>query len=326
MDWTARQLRAIVAIAERRNISHAAVELGLTQPTVSRMLSRVETDLGLQLFNRDAKGATPTEAGVRFVERAGEALRALDDVSDEIRSLDGRLVGKICVVMPDTVGHSLFIPLIDRFATLHPDVELRVMAAHPNGVPLALVAGDADVGVVSSAHKDDGLITTPLANEHLHFVGAAPWSRSKRSRAATAATAPMTGKAAIETVPLDEVATHPLVLPAIQPGLRALIDAAFAQRHLRANVVLEVDAEDALVELIESGRAHSIMNYAGVQRLVTEGRLVARRIVDPAIQRLLSTAVPEARQTTRLMRAVEQTIHELAHEQRDRAQWEPWQG
>ncbi|MGB5756093.1 MAG: LysR family transcriptional regulator, partial [Acidimicrobiales bacterium] len=195
MDWTARQLRAIVAIAERRNISHAAVELGLTQPTVSRMLSRVESDLGLPLFDRDAKGATPTEAGVRFVERAGEALRSLDDVTDEIRSLEGRLVGKICVAMPDTVGHSLFIPLIDRFATLHPDVELRVMAAHPNGVPLALVAGDADVGVVSSAHKDDGLITTPLANEHLHFVGAAPsHRRARRPRAATAATV------AIETV------------------------------------------------------------------------------------------------------------------------------
>ena len=306
MDWTARQLRAIVTIAERENISHAAVELDLTQPTVSRMLSRVEADLGTLLFTRDSRGATPTEAGRRFVAIAGEALRALEDVSDEIRSLDGRLVGKICVAMPDTVGHTLFIPLIDRFGSRHPDVELRVMAAHPNGVPLALLAGEADVGVVSSAHKCDGVHTRPLAEEELHLV--------ELARAGAVAPGP---------IPLDEVAEHPLVLPAIQPGLRALIDAAFAQRQLKPNVVLEVDAEDALVELVGSGRAHSIMSYAGVQRLVAQGDLRARRIVDPPIGRLLSTAVPQNRPATRLMRAVQETVHELAHELRDRAQWAP---
>ncbi len=320
MDWTARQLRAVVTVAERRNISHAAVELELTQPTVSRLVSRVEDDLGTPLFKRNTNGADPTEAGLRFAAQAAEALRMLDDVTDEIRSLDGRLVGKICVAMPDTVGHTLFIPLIDRFGTQYPGVELRVMAAHPNGVPLALLAGDADVGVVSSAHKDDGLITRPLANEDLHLVGAGPnVRRSRRTKPSATARRPR-----VKTVTLDEVADYPLVLPAIQPGLRAIIDAAFAQRQLKPNVILEVDAEDALVELVGSGRAYSIMSYAGVQRFVAEGSLEARRIVDPSIQRLLSTALPETRPTTRLMGAVEQAIHDLALQRKDQAQWAPW--
>lgn len=310
MDWTSRQLRAIISIAERENISHAAVELELSQPTVSRLLSRLETELGTPLFTRDARGATPTEAGVRLAAAAAEAIRALDDVADEIRSLDGKLVGKICVAMPDTVGHSLFIPLIDRFGALHPDVELRVMAAHPNGVPLALLAGEADVGVVSSAHKAEGLLTQPLANEELHLVGAAAEPPGPRA-------------AAVATVTLDEVAGYPLALPAIQPGLRASIDAAFAQRQLRPNVVLEVDADDALIEWVSSGRAYSIMSFAGVQRFVGDGTLVARRIIDPPIQRLLSTAVPQSRPTTRLMGAVQAMIHDLAAELQDQAQWSP---
>ncbi|MGI9598784.1 MAG: LysR family transcriptional regulator [Acidimicrobiales bacterium] len=320
MDWTARQLRAIVTIAERRNISHAAVELELTQPTVSRMLSRIEQDLGTPLFRRDARGASPTEAGVRFAAHAAEVLRTLDDATDEIRSFDGRLVGKICVAMPDTIGHTLFIPLIDRFAVQHPDVELRVMSSHPNGIPLVLMAGDADVGVVSSAHKHNGLIIRPLAEEQLHLVGAGPIA-SGRPR-------PMMRRTprppVVESITLDEVADYPLVLPAIQPGLRRIIDAAFAQRQLRPDVVLEVDAEDALVDLVGSGRAHSIMSFAGVQRFVAGGSLQARRIVDPPIQRLLSTALPEGRPTTRLMTAVEQAIHILAHELQDQAQWAPW--
>ena len=307
MNWSTRQLRAVVAVAERRNISHAAVQLELTQPTVSRMLSRIEADLGTPLFVRDTKGVSPTEAGVRFVEEATELLRRMDDVTDEIRSKDGTLVGKVCVAMPDTIGHTLFIPLIDRIASQHSDVQLRVMASHPNSLAPALVAGDADVGVISGAHRHGGVTSTPLVTEDLHLVGPGTGKRQRRR----------------QTVTLEEVADRPLALPAIQPGLRALIDDAFAQRQLRPNVVLEVDAEDAIVELISSGRAYSIMCMAGVQRLVARGELSSRRIVDPPIQRLLSTAVPENRPATRLVRAVEQTIHELAAELQDEAQWTP---
>jgi LysR family nitrogen assimilation transcriptional regulator len=310
MDWTTRQLRAIVSVAERQNISHASVELDLAQPTVSRMLSRLESDLGVALFTREPRGALPTEAGAKLVAAATEALRLLDDAADQIRSLDGHLIGKVCVAMPSTTGHSLFIPLIDRFSRLHPDVELRVMASHPNSVPLALQAGDADVGVVSSAHKAAGLVTEPLAAEELHLVGAAGHGVSDDR--------PIDG-----SVTLDEVAEQPLVLPAIQPGLRAIIDAAFAQRQLRPNVVLEVDADDALIELVSSGRAYSIMSFAGVQRYVADGTLTAQRIVEPPIQRSLSTAVPQNRPVTRLMRAVQETIHQLAAEHRAEARWEP---
>lgn len=310
MDWTAKQLRAAVAVAELQNISHAAVQLQLTQPTVSRILSRIEQEVGTELFERDARGAIPTDAGRRFVDRATEVLRAMDDVGDEIRSMDGRLVGRICVAMPETTGHTLFIPLLAHFAAHHQDVELRLMAAHPNSVPPALASGDADVGVVSSAHRQGQAIVRPMVSEDLYLVGP------------DAASLPGRGP----TIKLDRVAKLPLVLPAIQPGLRALIDAAFAQRQLRPTVLYDVDAEDAIIELIGSGQAYSIMSFAGVQRYVARNELAARRIVEPRIQRVLSTALPSNRSRTRLMLAVEQTIHELAAEHRRQAGWETMVG
>lgn len=254
-----------------------------------------------------------TEAGIGFVETASEVLRTMEEVTDEIRSRDGRLVGKICVAMPDTIGHSLFIPLIDYFGRHHPSVELRVMALHPNSIPLALTTGDAEVGVVSSAHRQAGVKTMPLAFEDLHLVGAGPKADGyDQNRTVPKA-----------DISLEEVAAYPLLLPAIQPGLRAIIDAAFAQRQLLPNVILDVDAEDAIIELVSSGRAFSIMNFAGVQRFVSTGLLSASRIVDSPIQRLLSTAVPENRPTTRLMRAVEQAIGELTVELQTEARWAP---
>ena len=306
MDFSRRQLEAIVEVADRGTISHAAVELGVSQPTVSRLVARVEDALGTTIFDRDVHGATPTESGTMFVAAAQDVLARLDDAIDQIRSLDGHVVGKVCVAMPDTIGHTMFIPLIDRFARSHPDVELRVMATHPTNVPLALASGVADVGVISSAHQNAGVNAEAMALEELHLVSASGRAVGRRKA----------------TVRLRELAGVPLVLPAIQPGLRTIIDAAFAQKQLRPTVVLEVDAEDPIVELVSSGRAHSIMSFAGVQRFVGRGRLDAQRIVDPPIERLLSTAVPTDRSPTRLTTTVVAAVHTLAAELASTAHWQ----
>ena len=306
MDWTRRQLEAIVTIAERQNITHAAVELSLTQPTVSRMLARIEDSLDTQLFVRESNGVVPTEAGTLLISRANEILRSLDETTDAIRSLDGRLVGKVCVAMPDTTAHTLLIPLIDHFAEQHPDVEIRVMTSHPSGVPLTLQSGDADVGIVSSAHRQGDMPQRRLVSEKLHLVGATG----------------TLGGGSIRPVPLEFIARQRLVLPAIQPGLRNVIEAAFGQRQIRPNVVLEVDAEDALIELISSGRAMSIMSFAGVLRHVARGALDARPIDDPPIERILCTVLPTNRQPTRLMNVVRDAIHTLAVDLAPSARWE----
>jgi LysR family nitrogen assimilation transcriptional regulator len=302
LNLTTRQLRALVVASELGNISHAAVELGMSQPTLSRTIARIEADLGVELFERDSSGVRTTDAGERLVARAVDILRQLDDIEDELRSLDGQLHGRICVAMPDTIGHTLFLPILDRFAGRHAQVELRVMGAHPNNVPLALSAGDADVGVASSAHRQDGLVLRPLATEHLHLVS------------------PPDDRPAGD-IDLADVAPLPLALPGIQPGLRQLIDRAFAARGLRPNVVIEADSQDTLLEVIRDGRAHSIMSFAGVLRPVSRGDVHAHKIVNPTIDREIATALPRNRTPTRLMRAVEDEIHMLTAEYARIARW-----
>jgi LysR family nitrogen assimilation transcriptional regulator len=301
-NLTARQLNAIVTVAARRNISHAALELEMSQPALSRLISRLEADLDAELFVRDGRGVTPTDAGTRLVGHASEALRHLNEMEDEIRSLDGDLRGRICVAMPDTVGHVLFLPLLDRVKSLHPRVELRVMGAHPNNVPLAMSAGDGDVGIVSDAHKHAGLQLTPLATEQLHLVGPADWkARSSMS--------------------ISGMVDTPLALPAIQPGLRQLIERVFASQGIRPNVVMELDSQDALVEIVRGGRAFSIMSFAGVLRPVRRMELVAAPIVGPSIDRGLHTALPEGRPVTRLMRIIESIVRDVAADAAEDARW-----
>jgi len=303
-NLTYRQLEALVTVAERGNISHAAVQLSISQPALSRMVSKIEAQFDVQVFERDGRGVTLTHAGGRLVDHAREALRHLDQLEGELRSLDGQMRGKICVAMPDTVGHSLFLPLIDRVGVNHPHVQLRVMGAHPNNVPLAMSAGDGDVGIVSSAHKQGRLHVEPLVVEQLHLVGPADW-------------------AAPDVVGVTEIEDLPLVLPGIQPGIRQIIDRAFASRGRLPNVVLELDSQDTLIEMIRYGRAWSIMSYAGVRRLVDRGELRACPITDPTLDRTLLTALPDNRPITSLMRAMLDEVKATVAEISNDARWVP---
>ncbi len=297
-----RQLEAVVTVAEWGNISHAAVHLSMSQPALSRMVSTVEGHFGVDLFDRDGRGVRLTDAGERLVEHARQALGHLNDMEDELRSLDGRVLGKICVVMPDTVGHSLSLPLIDRMAETHPDVELRIMSAHPNNVPLAISAGDADVGIASDAHRHARLTVEPLVFEQLHLVGPPTW-------------------AAPTSITLADAVELPMVLPAIQPGLRPLIDTAFASQGHLPNVVMELDSQDALIEMIQRGELWSIMSFAGVQRLADRGVLQTCRLIEPTIDRTLLIGLADNRPVTRLMRAVAAEIHHTAAVIADTARW-----
>ncbi len=297
-----RQLEAVVTVAEWGNISHAAVQLSMSQPALSRMVSTVEGYFGVDLFDRDGRGVRLTDAGERLVDHARQALRHLNDMEDELRSLDGRMRGKICVVIPDAVGHSLFLPLVDHVTAGHPDVELRMMSAHPNNVPLVVSAGDADVGIASDAHQQGRLATQPLAVEHLHLIGPPEWD-------------------APEQITVEAVASYQLALPAIQPGLRSVIDTTFASQGRLPNVVMELDSQDALIEMIRRGGVWSIMSFAGVRRLIDRGELQACPIVEPTIDRRLLIGLPDTRPVTRLMKAIVADIRTTVAAVAESARW-----
>src|SRR3984957_10367914 len=147
-----QELSVFIRAAETGSFSRAARELGLSQPSVSRIIGELEARLGVTLLLRTTRRITVTDAGALFLERAREILAEIEDAEDAARGLDS-LRGIIRLALPVVYGTREIIPRLPKFLTAHPQlrVEMAVSDARQD-----LVAEGADVAIRLGELGDSG--------------------------------------------------------------------------------------------------------------------------------------------------------------------------
>jgi DNA-binding transcriptional LysR family regulator len=144
-----QELAVFIRAAESGSFSRTARELGLSQPSVSRIIGDLEARLGVKLLLRTTRRITVTEAGALFLDRAREILSQIEAAEDAARGLDS-LRGTIRLAVPVVYGTHEIIPRLPRFLSMHPllRVELSVVDARQDlvaeGADLAIRMGELD--------------------------------------------------------------------------------------------------------------------------------------------------------------------------------------
>src|SRR5277367_5039079 len=103
------ELAVFVRAAESGSFSRAGRELGLSQPSVSRVIGELEARLGVKLLLRTTRKITVTDAGALFLDRAREILSQIEDAEDAARGLDS-LRGTIRMAIPIVYGTREIVP------------------------------------------------------------------------------------------------------------------------------------------------------------------------------------------------------------------------
>ena len=117
-------LRTFVEVADAGGVSPAARRLGVSKSIVSRRLSRLEADLGVQLLARSTRGAALAEAGVIFRDHAARASAEIDVARETILPA-GELRGRLRVSAPLTFGPTHFAPVLAEMACRHPRLHIQ---------------------------------------------------------------------------------------------------------------------------------------------------------------------------------------------------------
>ncbi|WP_077001515.1 LysR substrate-binding domain-containing protein [Variovorax sp. KK3] len=166
-------LRVVVAAAELGSISAAGDRLQLAVAAASARITALEEALGLRVFERSSRGVRLTPAGQMLVRRGREILADADRLSVDLHDYARGLQGHVRLVANASAMLEVLPAKLDGMARAHPLIRIDVAEHGSHDIPLLLLEGRADLGIVDMAHAPHGITLTDCFSDTLVLVVAA---------------------------------------------------------------------------------------------------------------------------------------------------------
>lgn len=288
-----RQLRYFVALATQQHYGRAAAVLHVTQPALSRQIRLLEDELGVQLFERHARGAAPTDEAQLLLERAVFLLRYAEQIKADLLARQSAPRGPVAIGLSPGLAQQLTVMLTRAVLQQLPDVRLRFIEGFAPSLQDMLLQGQVDIALLVDPIDRAHLVSTPLLDEQICLIGTRGDRRVRKSR-----------------VTIDELAGVPLVMTGrVKSGVRLKLEDAAARAKVELLPVVEVETAEVARRLVLDGVGLTTHFAAAVKEDIDAGRLRAVPIEGLALHRVIARAAdrPVSRATDAviaLLRAV----------------------
>jgi DNA-binding transcriptional LysR family regulator len=155
MAFTLRQIQYFIAVAEQGSITRAAQNLSISQSSVTEALKELETDLGVELFDRHPRGLTITHNGHQFLRHATKILSSVSDARPSVSGSKNELSGKLNIGVTSLVAGYVLSDLLARYRRACPGVEVSAIEDNGGYLEHLLVGGELDVAVMVISNLRD---------------------------------------------------------------------------------------------------------------------------------------------------------------------------
>ncbi len=187
LHMTLEQLRIFVAVAERLHMTRAAEALHLTQSAVSAAVNALETRHGARLFDRVGRGLALNATGTAFLPEAKAVLARAEAAERLLDELAGLKRGSVRLFASQTIAAYWLPPRMAAFAQSYPGVELHLSIGNTHRVVEAVLAGEAELGLIEGAEDAPRLERTRISADRLIVVAAPDHPLAGREAALAAA-------------------------------------------------------------------------------------------------------------------------------------------
>ena len=162
---TLQQLRYIIVINEYRHFGKAAEACGLTQSTLSLMVKKLEEELDVRIFDREAHPVQPTEIGRKIIDQAKVVVYQVNQIEEMTRSEMELLSGHVKIALISTVSPVLVPGMFKYFGANYPNISLQTEETLTDTIKEKLRKADVDMGIVAGPVEDPDLLEIPLYKE-----------------------------------------------------------------------------------------------------------------------------------------------------------------
>ncbi|MGO7870981.1 LysR family transcriptional regulator [Rhizobium leguminosarum] len=155
MAFTLRQVQYFVAVAEQGSVTRAAQNLSISQSSVTEALKELESDLGVELFERHPRGLTITHSGHQFLRHATKILASVSDARTSFSGQQSALSGTLNIGVTSLVAGYVLSDLLARYRRACPGIEVSAIEDNGGYLEHLLVGGELDVAVMVISNLRD---------------------------------------------------------------------------------------------------------------------------------------------------------------------------
>ncbi|MEO6984054.1 MAG: LysR substrate-binding domain-containing protein [Paralcaligenes sp.] len=269
INFDLQELQAFVAVSEKLSFREAAEELNISAPALSRRIEKLESILGVKLFERSTRHVMLTNVGRTFLDHSRSALDELEGAMLGIADLAAQRRGMVTVACVPSAAYYFLPTVIARFTKSYPQIRVRILDESANTVLNAVINRQADFGINFIGTQEADLEFEPIFTER--FVLAVhtghPLSRRRKIR-------------------WEELCDERFMTVGKSSGNRVLIDSALAQSARRPTSFFEVAHVQSLLGLVEAG-----LGVAAVPQLALPAKnhstLKGIPLIEPEVSRTL---------------------------------------
>jgi DNA-binding transcriptional LysR family regulator len=279
-DLTARQLHAVLAVAEYNSFIAAAAFLKTSQPALTRTIKRVEDVLGVRLFDRSTRRVVITAAGKEFVAVAERMLNDLRISVSSMREIGQEQRGQIIISSIMSVATGLLPAIVAQYRSSRPGIDIVLREGVHGTVLEDIRSGTADLGATYVDDLPDFVEAKRVSREVFDVI-------LPRSH-------PL-AKIAKSSVTLNELADFPLVSLPYESRTRRIIDGAAAAAGHTLHHVATVTQFATMMSFVRAGIGIAIVPAGAVAGLVGKD-LAVLTLAKPRLSRNVGLIWPRERE------------------------------
>ncbi|HEV7372159.1 LysR family transcriptional regulator [Arenibaculum sp.] len=290
-DLSARQLKAVTAVARYSSFIAAAVELRMSQPGLSRIIRTVEEELGVALFHRNTRHVGLTAAGAEFVPIAERILHDLELGTEAIRGLAGQARGHVAIACPMSFAQTSLIGIAADYRRRHPNVRLQIKEGIQSAIREDILAGVVDFGIGFVREPSDNLVVDALQESCYYVVFHKDHPFSEKA-----------------SVSLREIGDETLVSLPPSATIRQIFDGTAASAGFRLDHAITVNTYTTVFEFVRAQVGVAILPDPGIPA-PTDPVLRARPIGPPRFRTQLAVLSLRSRSLSPAAVGLKRLIH-----------------
>ncbi len=244
-------LEKIVAIAEEGSMAKAAQKLYITQPALSKCLTKVEESLGENLFVRRPNGLSLTYAGECLLKKAYQIMKLYDDVEMEFCELNHMRKGILKLGSAERIGALVLPHLLKRFKELYPNIKIDIVEENSMVLEEKLLIGALDIAILCLPLKNNNVNYQVFYEEPIYIALPKDHPLNKESYRREGESMPY--------MPLEKLKGAEFILTKSFKKTRIAADRILKYLEGNYSVILESQNIETVIRLVSSGLGVSLI-------------------------------------------------------------------